>query len=90
MLQSAPANQRRACRVSCTATPFVSSHLHAVSVSLAIATRTPIKTSLTRHRWGAVSGSLSTCPHGDLHSSVKGRGPVFISADLILSSVVHK
>ena len=66
-------HQRCTCRVLFVASPFVFNHLHAVSVSLAIAMRTPIKTSLTRHlRGGAMSGSLSTCPHGDLHSSVKG------------------
>ena len=68
-------NNPSAMRLSCVmcGLPLFVNHLHAVSVSLATATRTPIKTSLTRHLRGPMSGSLSTCPHGDRHSSVKGR-----------------
>ena len=37
----------------------------------------------------ALGGSVRML-HIDLHSNVKGRGPVSTSADLILSSVLHK
>ena len=91
MLQSAPANQRRACRVSWTLTAFVLSHLHrVVSLSLEIATRTSTIMSLIKQPWGVVSGCCVSRPHGDRQSKVKGRGPVSTSADLILSSVSHK
>ena len=64
MLQSVPANQRRACRVACR---FVVNHLLSANLSLVAETRTPIKTSLIRSVRGEVSGSFSTYPHGDLH-----------------------
>ena len=90
MLQSAPANQRRACRVSWTLTVFVLNHLHrSVSLSLETATRTFTSMSLIRHSWGVVSGCCVSRPHGDRQDKVKGRGPVFTSADLISSSVSH-
>ena len=91
MLQSAPANQRRACRVSWTLTVFVFNHLHrSVSLSLETATRTFTSMSPIRHSWGVVSGCCVSRPHGDRQDKVKGRSPVFTSADLISSSVSHR
>ena len=91
MLQSAPANQRRACRVSWTLTAIVPSQVQAFSLSLEAATRTSTNTSLIKQRWGAVVAVYSPSnPHGDLHSNVKGRGPDCTSADLILLSVTHR
>ena len=85
MLQSASANQRRACRVSWTLDAIVSSQVQAVSLSLEAATRTSINASLIKQRWGVVVAAYSPSnPHGDLHFNVKGRGPDCTSADLIV------
>ena len=90
MLQSAPANQRRACRVPWTLTAIVPSQVQAFSLSLETATRTFTSMSPIRHSWGVVSGCCVSRPHGDRQNKVKGRGPVFTSADLISSSVSHR
>ena len=39
---------------------------------------------------GQMSGSAGTCPDGDRHFNVKGRGPVSISTDLKVVSVKHR
>ena len=55
--------------------------LTGVNLSAAARTRTLTKTSVM------ISG---TCPHGDRHFNVKGRGPVSISTDLKAVSVKHR
>ena len=37
-----------------------------------------------------MSGSACTCPHGDIHFNVMGRGSVSISTDLKAVSVKHR
>ena len=88
MLQSAPANQRRACRVSRTLTAIVPSQVQAFSLSLEAATLKSTNTSLIKQRWGAVVAVSN--PHGDLHVKVKGCGPECTSADITSPSVTHK
>ena len=64
--------------------------LTGVNLSAAARTRTLTNSSLMISVRGQMSGSAGTCPHGDRHFNVKGRGPVSISTDLKAVSVKHR
>ena len=64
--------------------------LTGVNLSAAARMRMLTRTSLIISVSGQMSGSAGTCPHGDRHFNVKGRGPVSISTDLKAVSVKHR